>query len=440
MPRTFIRDIRAHLGQAIKVQGFVRTIRDQKNVQFVIVYDHTGVVQATLARAEANARLNALISNLTAESAVEVIGLAVENPKVSLGSVEIQLTDLRIASLADPQLPIDLSGRTETSSERRLDWRFLDLRRPENQLMFIVQTTAEMAMREFWIKEGFIEIHSPKLMGSGSESGAELFSLEYFGQMAYLAQSPQFYKQMAMAAGFDRVFEIGDVFRAEPSFTSRHATEFTSVDMEMSWIESHDDVIAFEERWLQAVLQVVKDEHGKAIADTFGVEVAVPTTPFPKVTMDEAHAILKEQGYTLPAETKGDLDPQGERLVNEYTRQKFSHEFVFVTDYPTAVRAFYSMWHENDPTKTKSFDLLWKGIEVTSGAQREHRYDMLVNNVRVKGLSPESVQFYLDFFKYGCPPHGGFGFGLARMLMVMLGRSNLREVTYLYRGPNRLEP
>ena len=319
-----------------------------------------------------------------------------------------------------------------------MDWRYLDLRRPENLLIFGVQTTAEAAMREFWTRNQFVEIHSPKLMGSPSESGAELFALEYFGQKAYLAQSPQFYKQMAMAAGFDRVFEIAPVFRANPSFTSRHDTEFTSVDMEMAWVSSHDDVMAFEERWLQFVLEAVRAEHGQAIRNTYGVDVRVPGIPFPKVTMDEAHAILRAQGYTPPPE--GDLDPQGERMLSEHTRQQFDHEFVFVTDYPSSVRAFYSMRHADNLRKSKTFDLLWKGLEVTSGAQREHRYAELLKNVEAKGMRVEPVQFYLDFFKYGCPPHGGFGFGLTRMLMLLLGRSNVREVTYLYRGPNRLTP
>ncbi len=361
MQRTLVREIRSHIGAGIKVQGFVRTVRDQKTIQFVIVYDHTGAVQCTLARNEVNAPLNDLISTISDESAVEVFGVAVENVKVGLGGVEIQIGELRIVSLAEPKLPIDLTGKTETSPEKRLDWRYLDLRRPENQLIFRVQTTAEAAMREFWTRNHFVEIHSPKLMGSPSESGAELFEVEYFGQKAYLAQSPQFYKQMAMAAGFDRVFEIAPVFRANPSFTSRHDTEFTSVDMEMSWVESHYDVMAFEERWLQFTLQAVADKHAKEIADTFGAEVRVPSVPFPKVTMEEAHAILRAQGITPPPE--GDLDPQGERAVNEHTRQQYDHEFVFVTDYPSSLRAFYSMRYADHPRKSKTFDLLWKGLE-----------------------------------------------------------------------------
>jgi aspartyl-tRNA synthetase len=278
-------------------------------------------------------------------------------------------------------------------------------------------------------------------MGSPSEGGAELFTLEYFGQTASLAQSPQFYKQMAMAAGMERVFEIGPAFRADPSFTPRHSTEFTSVDMEMSWIESHHDIMDFEEAWLCHVLNTVKEKHGTEITETFGVEVVVPGRPFPRATMAEAQQILREQGYLPPADTKqGDIDPQGERLLCEYARKEFGHEFFFVTDYPVDVRPFYHMRKDDNPTETKSFDLLWKWMEITTGAQREHRYDVLVKQALEKGVSLESIQFYLDFFKYGCPPHGGFGFGLARLLAAMLNQKSIRDVVFLHRGPNRLIP
>jgi aspartyl-tRNA synthetase len=278
-------------------------------------------------------------------------------------------------------------------------------------------------------------------MGSPSEGGAELFTLDYFGQTASLAQSPQFYKQMAMAAGLERVFEIGPAFRADPSFTPRHATEFTSVDMEMSWIESHHDVMEFEEAWLSHVLQTVREKHAKEIAETFGAETIVPSLPFPKVTMDAAQEILSRKGYMAPADTKkGDIDPQGERLLCEYAREEFGHEFIFITDYPAEVRSFYHMRKEDDPGLTKSFDLLWKWMEITTGAQREHRYDVLARQAIEKGVSLESIQFYLDFFKYGCPPHGGFGFGLARLLAAMLNQKSIRDVVFLHRGPNRLIP
>ena len=338
-------------------------------------------------------------------------------------------------------LPIDLGGATATALDKRLDWRFLDLRRPENLLIWQVSTTAEMAMREFWLNEGFVELHSPKLMGTPSESGAELFSLEYFGQTAYLAQSPQFYKQMAMAAGLDRVFEIAPAFRADPSFTPRHATEFTSVDVEMSWIDSHEDVMNLEERWLHHVLSTVRARHGEAIRSLLGAEITVPALPFPRVTMAEAQDILRREGHVPPPDSKeGDLDPQAERVLCQYVARECGHEFVFVTDYPISVRPFYHMRQPDRPELTRSFDLLWKGLEITTGAQREHRYDVLTQQALEKGLGLEALSFYLDFFRYGCPPHGGFGFGLARMLMIMLDQPSIREVEFLHRGPNRLTP
>jgi len=437
MKRTLIHDLQGSIDQMVLVQGWVNTIRNQKKMQFVVIRDHTGSVQVTHSRGGQDDQIEQTINDLTAESAVEVVGKVVRNDKVKLGQIEILPDEFKIHSLSQPQLPI-----TEKSGlDLRLDWRFLDLRRPNVRLIFEIQTTVENAMREFWAQNGFIEMHSPKLMHSASESGAELFKLEYFGKQACLAQSPQFYKQMAMAAGFDRVCEIGPVFRANPSFTSRHDTEFTSIDMEISWVDSHGDVMAMEERWIQHVLKAISAKYGTAIQNAFGVEVVVPSLPFPRVSMEEAQQILKDKGHVPPADSKeGDLDPEGERVLSRYIADGHRHEFVFVTEYPWSVRPFYHMRHEHDPQLTKSFDLLWKGLEVTTGAQREHRHDILVDQAREKGINPDSIQFYLDFFKYGCPPHGGFGFGLTRMLMVLLNIRNVREVTYIYRGPTRLTP
>ena len=441
MERTLIRDASKKIGESIALRGFVQTVRNQKAVQFIILRDHTGLIQIVAERSEANQELNESIEKLTRESAVEVAGVVVQNPNVKLGQLELQLQTLSVEAMSDATLPIDLFGRTETDVDKRLDWRFLDLRQPQNQLIFHVQTTVEMAMREFWITNGFVEIHTPKLMGSPSEGGAELFTLDYFGQTASLAQSPQFYKQMAMAAGLERVFEIGPAFRADPSFTPRHSTEFTSVDTEMSWIQSHDEIMAFEENWLCYVLAAVKEKHGKEIAETFGAEVVIPNLPFPKVTMEEAQRLLKAKGHVPPADAKkGDLDPQGERLLCEYAKEHYGHEFIFVTDYPVEVRPFYHMRKHDNPNETKSFDLLWKWMEITTGAQREHRYDVLVKQATEKGIDLETINFYLDFFKFGCPPHGGFGFGLARLLAAMLNQKSIRDVVFLHRGPNRLIP
>ena len=215
-------------------------------------------------------------------------------------------------------------------------------------------------------------------------------------------------------------------------------TEFTSIDMEMSWIDSHEDVMSFQEVWLQYTIQKVKELHGDEIRDLFGIEVTVPKVPFPRLKMIEAYAIIKSQDYALQPEKKGDIDPGGERLLGKYIKDKTGNDFVFIIDWPATVRPFYHMRHADAPKLTKSFDLLGGGLELTTGAQREHRYDVLAQQALEKGLHLEPIQFYLDFFKYGCPSHGGFGFGLSRLLMVMLGIANIRETVYLFRGPTRL--
>lgn len=297
----------------------------------------------------------------------------------------------------------------------------------------------EDAARKYWIDNGYTQIHSPKLMSIPSEGAAELFEVKYFDdKTAYLAQSPQLYKQMAMASGLERIFEVGPVFRANPSFTSRHDTEFTGYDMELSFIDSHQDVIAEEEKWIAAMIAAVKDKFGDDIKTHYGREVTVPTLPFPQVTMKEAKKMLSE--FKIESDKEDDLNPEEERKLSSLIFEKYGHEFVFVTEYPVSARPFYHMRLESDPTLTKSFDLLWNGIEVTTGAQREHRYDKLIEQAKEKGLNLEPLEFYFNFFKYGCPPHGGLGLSPSRLLMKLLGVSSVREVTYIYRGPKRLTP
>ncbi|MGH2902483.1 MAG: aspartate--tRNA(Asn) ligase [Solirubrobacteraceae bacterium] len=436
MARTLITELENHVGERVTVRGWVQVVRDQKRVQFVVVRDETGQVQTVLGKDEQPSALNETVSALTSESAVTVTGTIVADERVKLGGLELQLEAVEVDSPAEPEVPI----AADSALDKRIDWRYLDLRRPDRRLIFEVQTTVEHAMRDFWHKNGFVELHTPKLMGSASESGAELFKVEYFERTAYLAQSPQFYKQMAMAAGFGKVFEIGPVFRANPSFTSRHDTEFTSVDVELSWIDSHEDVMAFEEQWLAHVLAAVKDRHGEQIEATFSVEVVAPALPFPRVTLEQAKEMLRESGHDAVPGPGHDLDPPAERALSALVKERHGHEFAFVTDYPTTVRPFYHMRHPSDQSLTRSFDLLWRGIELTTGAQREHRYEQLLAQAADKNVETDSIQYYLDFFRYGAPPHGGFGFGLTRLLMQLLGQENVREVTFLYRGPNRLEP
>jgi aspartyl-tRNA synthetase len=439
MQRIYIKDLNQHIDQQVTIQGWLHTLRDQKNMQFLIIRDRTGMVQVAHFK-KADLELAEVISGLGTESALTLTGQVVKNDIVKLGGIEIQLKDLVVENAAEIPLPFEPFGEYLPDQDFRLDWRYLDLRREINQLIFQVQTTAEQAMREYWLDHDFIEIHSPKIMGMPSESGAELFSLPYFETTAYLAQSPQFYKQMAMAAGFERVFEFGPVFRADPSFTSRHMTEFTGVDMEMSWIHTHEDVMALMERWLAYTHQRVIEKHGETIQSTLGLNLEVPTVPFPRITMADAHKLLTEIGYKLPAEKKFDLDPGAERAIGAHFKETQGHDYVFIIDWPFEARPFYHMLHPDEPGITRSFDLLGRGLEVATGAQREHRYDVLKSQALAKGLSLEMLQNYLNYFRYGTPPHGGFGFGLSRFLMILLDLSNIREAVFIFRGPTRLSP
>jgi nondiscriminating aspartyl-tRNA synthetase len=437
MKRILIEEAKQQTGETVTIAGWVQIIRDQGTIKFILIRDRSGVIQVIVAgKKEKSFEVAAA---LTKESVVEISGV-VKKEKQAPDGIEIAATNITVLSHADPELPIQVveKGSSEASQEKRLDWRWLDLRKPEKQLIFNVWTAMEHAFREYWVKNGFTQIHSPKMMSTPSESKAELFEVPYFERKAYLAQSPQFYKQMAIASGFEKVFEIGPVFRANPSFTSRHDTEFTSYDVEMGFISSHQDVMAAQQEMIVAALTAVKEQYGDQIKQQYGRDVVVPTIPFPHITMEEAKELLAHKN--IKSEREGDLSPEEERELSALIKEKHHHEFVYVTEYPIAVRPFYHMRFEDKPDTTKSFDLLWNGIEITTGAQREHRYETLKQQAQEKGLSLEPIQFYLNFFKYGCPPHGGFGLGPSRMLMKIFDAANVREVTLLYRGVRRLAP
>ena len=433
--RTHLAQLSQHVGKSVSVAGFVETFRNQGKIAFIILRDITGKSQIVIADKE----LVKSISALSVESVVKIVG-KVKQEKQAPDGIELEAEKIEILSQADPELPIPIVGKgfEETDQQIRLDWRWIDLRRPEKALIFKVWTVMEQAFRNHCVENGFIEIHSPKLTATATESGSELFEVKYFDRKARLAQSPQLYKQMAMAAGLEKVFEVGPVFRANPSATSRHDTEFTMYDIEMSFIDSHLDLMAEEEKMVTRMISEVKAKYGEDIKKSYNRDLPIPSLPFPKLSLKEAKAILAKMN--IPNERGDDMSPEEERAICEHIKKETGHEFVFIYDFPTSVRAFYSMRHENDPSITKSFDLLWNGIEITSGAQREHRVEQLSKQIKEQGLDIESFKVYIDFFRYGCPPHGGFAPGPTRMLMKIFNIANVREVTYLYRGIKRLTP
>lgn len=437
MERITVKNLKEKMNQEVVLLGWVHALRNQGGIKFLIIRDITGLIQVVITKENCGAF--GVVGKLTLESVVKITG-TVKAEKQAPDGIEIKANKIEILSLAAPELPIQVAEKTgsETDQQIRLDWRWLDLRKPKKALIFKVWTILEQALRNYCISNGYIEIHSPKTVVTSTESGSELFEIKYFNRKAYLAQSPQLYKQMAMAAGFEKVFEVGPVFRANPSFTSRHDTEFTMYDIEISFIDSHHDLMKEEEKIMVTIFSAIKEKYGKEIKKAYGQEIVVPKIPFPKLTLREAKKILA--GLGISNEKADDLSPEEERAISRYIQGKEGHEFLFIHDYPASGRAFYSMRLESDPSLTKSFDLLFRGMEITSGAQREHRCKQLRRQIKEKGFKIGPFKSYLNFFKYGCPPHGGFAPGPTRMLMKIFNIDNVREVTYLYRGINRLTP
>ncbi|MBR1417201.1 MAG: aspartate--tRNA(Asn) ligase [Bacilli bacterium] len=437
MNKIYVNELKNYIDKEIIFSGFVDVVRDKKWVQFIILRDSTGKVQATVEKSvEENKNMVDLISTITRDSVIKVIGKVVKNEAVKLGGIEIIPSNIEILSLAE-ELPFDYNNLDGVNIDTRLDYRWLDMRNEKNTLIRQVESALTQGMREFLYKENFTEIHTPKLIGTASESGSSVFEVKYFDRLAYLAQSPQFYKQMALAGGLDKVFEVGPVFRAENSNTNRHATEFTGFDLEFAHIDSYEDVMNLEEDLLIAGLTKVKELYGDKIKELFDMDVVIPTKPFPRMDLQDLYKELHDlYNYVIPEHDIGDTNAETEKLIYKYAMEKYNSEFMFVTGYAATKRPFYHMRKEGI---LQGYDLIWRGTEITSGAQREHRYDELVKNAEEKGLTND-VKFYLQFFKYGCPAHGGFGIGLDRLTMLLLGLSSLKETQFLFRGPNRLEP
>lgn len=453
MDRIYIENVKDYADKEVSLAGFVENFRNSKSMAFMVLKDITGKVQVTIEK-ELHPDWEEMLNTITPDSVVRVTGKVLLSDFVKLGGVEVIPSEIFVESIA-AALPIareyipatkKKAAVEKSSIDQRIDYRWIDLRTEQNQLMFKAQTAFTAAMREYLLDKNFIEVHTPKLIAAASESGADVFRLDYFPNYnlpnAYLAQSPQFYKQMAMASGFEKYFEVGPVFRAEKSFTSKHATEFTCFDVEFSYIDSFEDVMTMEENLLTAGLTRVKEKYGDKIKELFSTEefdaeIIIPSTPFPRVKLADLYdALEKEYGYTVPDSEKGDLTTEAEKLSYQWVKKHYNHEFLFITDYSAEKRAFYHMRDEKGVPQ--GYDLIWRGVEITTGAQREHRYEVLKAQAEEKGLG-EDVKFYLEFFKYGCPPHGGFGIGVDRLTMLLLGLP-IKEAMFLFRGPSHLTP
>ena len=438
MKKIYFKDLENYFDKEIEISGFVENIRNIKWVQFLVLRDSTDKVQVTIEKSEeANKEMVELVNNLTVESTIKVTGTLKKNENVRLRGMEFIPTKIEVTSTSDAELPINIHDKEAQLIDQRLDYRWLDLRNEYNFNIFKIQSDLVRYMREYLYNNDFTEIHTPKLIGAASESGSEVFEVKYFDRKAYLAQSPQFYKQMAIASGYDRVFEVAPVFRAENSNTNRHTTEFTGFDLEFAYIDSYHDVMDLEEELLTYALTKLNEKHGEKVKEIYGKEIVVPKVKVPRIKLSDLYLELeKRYDYKIDDSEKNDLTTEAERLSYKYAMEEFGSEFIFVTDFPKDKRAFYHMRKNDVP---EGYDLIYRGVEITTGAQREHRYDVLKKQAEEKGLGKD-IEFYLEFFKYGCPPHGGFGLGIDRLTMLILGIPSIKESMLLFRGPNRLNP
>jgi nondiscriminating aspartyl-tRNA synthetase len=440
MERTLIEDSPGFVGKIIKIAGWVNVRRDHGKIIFIDVRDRSGIMQSVVIPDEKTAYETA--KALKSEYIVEVEGLVKERPAsakkgdFSTGGVELEVKTIKILGKTYEELPIDISKEElDLNLDTLLNHRVITLRNEKIKSIFKISSEIIKSYGDFLRKEKFLEIKTPKIVNAATEGGANFFKIKYFERDAYLAQSPQFYKQIGVSA-FERVFEVGTVFRAEPHFTSRHVNEFTGLDAEMGFINNMEDVMRELEKTIAYVMKSVA-KNCTAELKKYGAEVPKIRNVFPRLKLTEALDILKKE---FGKETEGiDIDPEGERLICEWVKNKYKSDFVFLTHYPTSLRPFYTM-PSPDPQFTESFDLLFKGLEIASGGQRIHDYEQLVRNIKAHRLNPSDFKDYLDNFKYGMPPHGGWGLGLERIVEKILGLPSIKEAIMFPRDVKRLTP
>lgn len=435
MHRTLAAEITQHIGKRVRLVGWLHHVRELGTISFVIVRDRTGLAQAVT---DAPARFG--LDRLKRESIVAVTGTVKPEPQARRGA-ELILESIDVISEPVAALPFEVNRskkKLNLKIDTILDHRAFGLRNPEFGWVFRVQAEIVRTFREYLRSQGFLEVHTSKIVAAGTEGGTSLFRLKYFEQDAYLAQSPQFYKQMLVGAGFERVCEVGFVYRAEDHATSRHINEYLSLDFEMGFIDSYRDVTAMEAGFLRQLMQNLNDNCAEEL-ELFGASLPEVPAEIPDIPLKEALAILAKD---FGRDTSGieDLDPEGERQICEYARKNLGSEFVLVSHYPASARPFYTMPDPTDPAYTLGFDLLFRGLEVTTGSQRIHDYQMLCDNIRSRGMNPDDFKFYLEIFQYSMPPHGGLAIGAERLTQQLLGLANIREASLFPRDRYRLTP
>lgn len=434
MTRVLVREAKDYLGKEILLKGWIHQIRSLGKLTFILLRDRTGIIQTIVTDSN---RIN--VSELARESAIELWG-RVKAEKQAPGGIEVEVSKINVIAPTYAPLPFEVNRTQEMLNlkiDMILDHRPFSLRNPEIGSVFQVQAEICRSFAEFMRQNGFLEVHTSKIIAQGTEGGTALFPIQYFEQKAYLAQSPQFYKQMLVGAGYERVFEIGFVYRAEDHATSRHINEYLSLDFEMGFIDSYEDVINLEIEFLKYLFHNLKVNCAKELA-IYHIELP-EIKEIPQLRLIDALNIIKQEFGKEPSRPD-DLDPEGEKLICEYAQKKYGSDFIYITNYPATARPFYTMPDLENPGLTKSFDLLYKGLEVTTGSQRIHDYNMLLDNIRKFKMNPADFEFYLEIFRYGMPPHGGLAIGTERLTQQILNLKNVREASFFPRDRYRLTP
>lgn len=420
-------------GKEIVLTGWVHERRDLGGIKFILLRDREGIAQITAPKKKVSEEIFKLMDSLGREWVIAVKGDVKSSPQAP-GGLEVIPTEIEVINTAEPNLPLDPSEKVDADIDTRLDNRFLDIRKPKVMAIFKIRSDILTAAREYLLSQAFIEIQTPKISASGTEGGTELFPISYFEREAFLAQSPQLYKQTMMATGMDRVFEMAHYFRAEESNTRRHLSESDAIDIEMAFVENEEEIMHILENLVSHMLNYVSENRKKEL-DLLGVEVSPLPKSFRRVTYDQAISLLQETGFNV--RHGEDLGTESEKALGNIIKEKYGDDLYFLTKYPLSTKPFYTNF---DGNVARAFDLDYKGVEISSGGQRIHNVDILKTKIKEKGLIVSSFETYLKTFRYGMPPHGGFGLGIDRLIMQMLNLENIREAVLFPHDRRRLEP
>ena len=422
--------------EKIVLAGWVHDIRDLAKARFILLRDSHGLAQVTVIKSKATPEILKESGTLGKEDVIAVEGIPVKERIAKVGA-EITPTKIELIVKAQAAAPLDISGNIESNLDARLDWRVIDLRRRENLAIFQIQSKLVEGMVEYLNKHGYLQVFTPCLLGGTSEGGSEVFKTDYFGKEAFLRQDPQLHRQLCIAAGFDKVYDLGPNWRAEQSHTTQHLCEHRGMAVEFGFMNNETDMMRVEEELIVAAMTKVKDECSGQL-ELAHVVPEIPSTPFPELRFPEIYKILEEYGKKIPY--GNDIDKEGEKILCKYVKEKHSAEIFFINRFPFKVKPFYVMRVDDDPQWARSVDLVYKDVEQSSGGQREHRHEKIMEQMKEKNVNPEGMKWFTEPFKFGVPPHGGFCLGIERFTMSFLGKENVRETTLFPRTPERLLP